>query len=217
MTILINTLNILHDIELYLTNYTYIMEMRKMNDAELISQYKKGRESAFSELLSRYSTKVYTSILLIVKDRYKAEDLMQECFMKAIDRIKSGVYNEEGKFGPWISRMAHNMAIDHFRKQKRNPTVILEDGSPVFNTMEFTEESIESVHVAKETSSRLKELIGELPENQREVLVMRHFSGLSFQEIAEETGVSINTALGRMRYALINLRKKINQKDFAYD
>ena len=193
------------------------MEMRKMNDAELISLYKNGRENAFSELLSRYSTKVYTTILLIVKDRYKAEDLMQECFIKAIDRIKGGVYNEEGKFGPWISRMAHNMAIDHFRKQKRNPTVILEDGSPVFNTMEFTEESVESVQVTKETNSRLKELINELPDNQREVLVMRHFSGLSFQEIAEETGVSINTALGRMRYALINLRKKINQKDFAYD
>lgn len=193
------------------------MEMQKLNDAELITLYKKGRESAFSELLSRYSTKIYTSILLIVKDRYKAEDLMQECFIKAIDRIKNGVYNEEGKFGPWISRMAHNMAIDHFRKQKRNPTVILEDGSPVFNTMEFTEESIESVQMTKETNSRLKGLIDELPENQKEVLVMRHFSGLSFQEIAEETGVSINTALGRMRYALINLRKKINQKDFAYD
>ncbi len=193
------------------------MEMQKLNDAELITLYKKGRESAFSELLSRYSTKIYTSILLIVKDRYKAEDLMQECFIKAIDRIKNGVYNEEGKFGPWISRMAHNMAIDHFRKQKRNPTVILEDGSPVFNTMEFTEESIESVQMTKETNSRLKDLIDELPENQKEVLVMRHFSGLSFQEIAEETGVSINTALGRMRYALINLRKKINQKDFAYD
>lgn len=193
------------------------MEMQKLNDAELITLYKKGRESAFSELLSRYSTKIYTSILLIVKDRYKAEDLMQECFIKAIDRIKNGVYNEEGKFGPWISRMAHNMAIDHFRKQKRNPTVILEDGSPVFNTMEFTEESIESVQMTKETNSRLKDLIDELPENQKEVLLMRHFSGLSFQEIAEETGVSINTALGRMRYALINLRKKINQKDFAYD
>ena len=105
------------------------MEVQKLNDAELITLYKGGRESAFSELLNRYSSKIFTTILLIVKDRYKAEDLMQECFVKAIDRIKSGVYNEEGKFAPWISRMAHNMAIDHFRKQKRDPTVILEDGN----------------------------------------------------------------------------------------
>lgn len=193
------------------------MQTQILNDAELITSYKKGNESAFSELLSRYSTKVYTTILLIVKDRYKAEDLMQECFMKAIDRINRGVYNEEGKFGPWISRMAHNMAIDHFRKQKRNPTVILEDGSPVFNTMEFTEESIESIQIQQDNNIKLKELIEELPDAQKEVLIMRHYSGLSFQEIAEETGVSINTALGRMRYALINLRKKINQRDFAYD
>jgi RNA polymerase sigma factor (sigma-70 family) len=137
--------------------------------------------------------------------------------MKAIDRMSRGVYNEEGKFGPWISRMAHNMAIDHFRKQKRNPTVILEDGSPVFNTMEFTEESIESVQIEKDRNIRLKELIQELPKTQREVLIMRHYSDLSFQEIAEETGVSINTALGRMRYALINLRKKVKQQNFAYD
>ena len=193
------------------------MQTQILNDAELITSYKNGNESAFSELLKRYSAKVYTSILLIVKDRYKAEDLLQECFMKAIDRMSRGVYNEEGKFGPWISRMAHNMAIDHYRKQKRNPTVILEDGSPVFNTMEFTEESIESVQIEKERNIRLKELVQELPETQREVLIMRHYSGLSFQEIAEETGVSINTALGRMRYALINLRKKVKQENFAYD
>ena len=193
------------------------MQTQILNDAELITSYKNGNEGAFSELLERYSTKVYTSILLIVKDRYKAEDLLQECFMKAIDRMSRGVYNEEGKFGPWISRMAHNMAIDHYRKQKRNPTVILEDGSPVFNTMEFTEESIESVQIEKERNIRLKELVQELPETQREVLIMRHYSGLSFQEIAEETGVSINTALGRMRYALINLRKKVKQENFAYD
>jgi RNA polymerase sigma factor (sigma-70 family) len=193
------------------------MQTKTLNDAELITSYKEGNDSAFSELLERYSAKVYTTILLIVKDRYKAEDLMQECFMKAIDRMSRGVYNEEGKFGPWISRMAHNMAIDHFRKQKRNPTVILEDGSPVFNTMEFTEDSIESIQIEKDRNIRLKELINELPETQKEVLIMRHYSDLSFQEIAEETGVGINTALGRMRYALINLRKKIKQENFAYD
>ncbi len=193
------------------------MQTKLQKDAELITSYINGNEGAFSILLERHSTKVYTTILLIVKDRYKAEDLMQECFMKAIDRINRGVYNEEGKFAPWISRMAHNMAIDSFRKKKRDPTVILEDGSPVFNTMEFTAESIESIQITQDRNVRLKELIQELPETQREVLIMRHYSDLSFQEIAEETGVSINTALGRMRYALINLRKKIKQEKFAYD
>jgi RNA polymerase sigma-70 factor (ECF subfamily) len=193
------------------------MQFKNSEDAELISAFKGGADSAFSELLNRYSSKVKTTIFLIVKDRYKAEDLTQECFIKAIDRISRGVYNEEGKFAPWIIRMAHNMAIDYFRKQKRNPTVILEDGSSVFNTMEFTEESIESAHVKQETAVKLKNVIQELPENQKEVLIMRHYAGLSFQEIAEETGVSINTALGRMRYALINLRKKVKEKEFAYD
>jgi RNA polymerase sigma-70 factor (ECF subfamily) len=193
------------------------MQFKNSEDSELISAFKGGVDGAFTELLNRYSSKVKTTIFLIVKDSYKAEDLTQECFIKAIDRISRGVYNEEGKFAPWIIRMAHNMAIDYFRKQKRNPTVILEDGSPVFNTMEFTEESIESAHVKQETAVRLKNVIQELPENQKEVLIMRHYAGLSFQEIAEETGVSINTALGRMRYALINLRKKVNQKQFAYD
>jgi RNA polymerase sigma-70 factor (ECF subfamily) len=193
------------------------MQFKNSEDAELISAFKGGEDSAFNELLNRYSSKVKTTIFLIVKDRYKAEDLTQECFIKAIDRISRGVYNEEGKFAPWIIRMAHNMAIDYFRKQKRNPTVILEDGSPVFNTMEFTEESIESAHVKQETAVKLKNVIQELPENQKEVLIMRHYAGLSFQEIAEETGVSINTALGRMRYALINLRKKVKEKEFAYD
>lgn len=187
-----------------------------MEDAALITAYKSGKEGAFAELLHRYSAKVNTTILLIVKDRYKAEDLTQECFIKAIDRISRGVYNEEGKFAPWITRMAHNMAIDHFRKQKRNPTIILEDGSPVFNTMEFTEESIESVHLKQETAVKLKSYIQQLPNAQREVLIMRHYGGLSFNEIAEETGVSINTALGRMRYALINLRKQVKEKEFAY-
>jgi RNA polymerase sigma-70 factor (ECF subfamily) len=193
------------------------MQFKNSEDAELISAFKGGEDSAFNELLNRYSSKVKTTIFLIVKDRYKAEDLTQECFIKAIDRISRGVYNEEGKFAPWIIRMAHNMAIDYFRKQKRNPTVILEDGSSVFNTMEFTEESIESAHVKQETAVKLKNVIQELPENQKEVLIMRHYAGLSFQEIAEETGVSINTALGRMRYALINLRKKVKEKEFAYD
>ena len=188
-----------------------------MSDTELVSSYRRGNEAAFATLLSKYQSKIYTTIYLIVKDRYLAEDLTQDVFIKAINRIKAGTYNEEGKFGPWVGRIAHNLAIDYFRKNKRNPLIVTEDGTSVFNTMEFTEESIESVKIKEDTNARLRSLIETLPENQKEVLMMRHFAGMSFQEIAEQTGVSINTALGRMRYALINLRKKYKELDKAYD
>ncbi len=188
-----------------------------MSDARLISLYKEGNESAFHELLNRHKSKVFTTAYMIVKDKYVAEDLMQEAFIKAIKRIKSGTYNEEGKFAPWISRIVHNLAIDYFRKQKRYPTIVMEDGTPIFNSMEFTEESIESIQIKDETHAKLRELIQTLPEAQKEVLLMRHYAEMSFQEIADATGVSINTALGRMRYALINLRKKMEQTNIAYD
>lgn len=186
------------------------MKKYKVSDCELISQYKKGNESAFEELVQRHKNKIFTTILLIVKDQYVAEDLLQETFIKAIKTIKTGRYNEEGKFLPWISRIAHNMAIDNFRKQKRYPMIVMEDGSNVFNTLEFSEDSFESQQIKNEVHARLRELIQNLPEAQREVLMMRHYMKMSFQEIAETTGVSINTALGRMRYALINLRKQMN-------
>jgi len=187
------------------------------SDSQLVIRYRGGDESAFAELLKKYQSKVYTTIFLIVKDRYLAEDLTQDVFVKAIDRIKSGKYNDEGKFGPWVGRIAHNLAIDYFRKNKRNPIVITEDGSPVFNTMEFKEESFEERQVKLELNAKLRALIETLPDNQKEVLIMRHYAEMSFHEIADQTGVSINTALGRMRYALINLRKKFNETEKAYD
>jgi len=187
------------------------------SDSQLVIRYRGGDESAFAELLKKYQSKVYTTIFLIVKDRYLAEDLTQDVFVKAIDRIKSGKYNDEGKFGPWVGRIAHNLAIDCFRKNKRNPIVITEDGSPVFNTMEFKEESFEERQVKLELNAKLRALIETLPDNQKEVLIMRHYAEMSFHEIADQTGVSINTALGRMRYALINLRKKFNETEKAYD
>ncbi|UZR94380.1 RNA polymerase sigma factor [Chondrinema litorale] len=193
------------------------MRKYKIGDSELISQYKAGNEKAFEVLLERHKNKIYTTILLIVKDSDIAEDLLQETFIKAIKTIKSGRYNEEGKFLPWISRIAHNMAIDYFRKQKRYPTIVMEDGSNVFNTLDFAEDSFESRQIKSETHAKLRELIQNLPDAQREVLMMRHYMQMSFQEIAEITGVSINTALGRMRYALINLRKQMNQSDKNFE
>ena len=193
------------------------MKKYSISDSKLISQYKNGNEEAFETLLTRHKSRIFTSIYLIVKDQYIAEDLLQETFIKVVNTIKNGKYNEEGKFLPWVMRIAHNLAIDHFRKAKRYPTIIMEDGSNVFNTLQFSEESFENLQIKKETHKKLRSLIKELPSAQKEVLIMRHYMQMSFQEIADATGVSINTALGRMRYALINLRKKMYKYNVAYD
>ena len=193
------------------------MNRTGLTDSELLSLYIRGNEEAFEELLNRHKDRVFTTIYLIVKDRYTAEDLMQEVFIKAVRTIKSGRYNEEGKFLPWVLRIAHNLSIDHFRKSKRYPMIVMEDGSSVFNSLEFSESSIEDEHIKHDTHKLLKAFIKDLPDSQREVLIMRHYMKMSFQEIADATDVSINTALGRMRYALINLRKKFEQNQKAYD
>lgn len=186
-------------------------------DSELIAQYRNGSEAAFDLLVDRYQSKVFTTIYLIVKDQDLAEDLLQDVFVKVVQTIHSERYSEEGKFQPWLMRIAHNLAIDHFRKAKRYPTILMEDGSNLFNSLQFAESSIEDHRVKEETLEMVKRLIEELPEAQKEVLVMRHYLDMSFQDIAEQTGVSINTALGRMRYALIHLRKKMKKLNFAYD
>lgn len=193
------------------------MRTKTLEDSSLVKKYQFGDEKAFEKLVHKHKAKVFTTILLIVKDYYIAEDLLQETFIKAIKTIKGGRYNEEGKFLPWITRIAHNLAIDYFRKEKRYPTIVLEDGSNVLNTLNFSEDSIESMQIKKETFNKLRKLIQKLPEKQREVLIMRHYAEMSFQEIAEATDVSVNTALGRMRYALINLRKQMDKYNIKYD
>lgn len=193
------------------------MKQHAISDSKLVSLYIQGDEQAFEELVNRHKTKIFTTILLIVKDHCIAEDLLQDTFIKAVKTIKSGKYNEQGKFLPWISRIAHNLAIDYFRKDKRYPTVLLEEGTNLLNTLNFAEDSIESSQIRKETHSKLRVLIQQLPEKQREVLIMRHYAEMSFQEIANATNVSVNTALGRMRYALINLRKQMKKYKLTYD
>jgi len=189
----------------------------ELSDRCLVSLYIKGNEEALSVLIDRYKSRIFTTIYFIVKDKYIAEDLLQDVFIKTIKTIKCGKYNEQGKFLPWILRVAHNQAIDHFRKEKRNPRITLQDGSDVFNCLKFSEDFTEPNNLTKKTVQYIKKIIYELPEKQREVLVMRHYMQMSFQEIAESTKVSINTALGRMRYALIRLRKKIKTKKIAYE
>ena len=186
-------------------------------DGVLITSYRNGNEAAFNLLVDRYQSKVFTTIFLIVKDQDVAEDLLQDVFVKVLHTFNSDKYNEEGKFQPWVMRIAHNMAIDHFRKAKRYPTILLEDGSNLFNSLSFAEDSSEEQRIKEETLVWVRNLIDELPEAQREVVIMRHYLDMSFQEIAEQTGVSINTALGRMRYALNHIRKKMKQVNSAYD
>jgi RNA polymerase sigma-70 factor (ECF subfamily) len=186
-------------------------------DGVLITQYRNGNEAAFDLLVDRYKSKVYTTIFLIVKDQDVAEDLLQDVFVKVVRTLHSDKYNEEGKFQPWVMRIAHNLAIDYFRKAKRQPTILLEDGSNLLNSMRFAEQSSEELRIKEETFDLVRKLIEELPEAQKEVVILRHYMDLSFQEIAEQTGVSINTALGRMRYALNHIRKKMKQVNSAYD
>ncbi|UCS94393.1 sigma-70 family RNA polymerase sigma factor [Echinicola marina] len=186
-------------------------------DSELIAQYRNGSEAAFEMLVDKYKSRVFTTIYMIVKDQGLAEDLLQDVFVKVIQTLNSDRYNEEGKFQPWLMRIAHNLAIDYFRKMKRYPSIVMEDGSSLFNTLKFAEDNVEDQKVKDETHELVRDLINELPEAQKQVLIMRHYMDLSFQEIADQTGVSINTALGRMRYALINIRKKLKQINVAYD
>lgn len=190
---------------------------KRLSDSQLVLLYQNGNEEAFEVLLLKHKSRIYTAIYLIVKDRYQAEDLLQETFIKVVNTIKGGRYNEEGKFLPWVSRIAHNLAIDHFRKRKRYPEIVLEEGSKVFNSMQFSGDSMENAQILRDSKSKLRDLIKELPTEQKHVLIMRHYFDMSFQEIADRSGVSINTALGRMRYALINLRKKMIPTNQAYD
>jgi RNA polymerase sigma-70 factor (ECF subfamily) len=187
------------------------------SDALLVKQYMSGDESALSKLIELHQSQIYSFIYSKINDRDLADDIFQDTFIKVINKLKQNCYNEEGKFQPWVMRIAHNLAIDYFRKAKRYPTILLEDGSNLLNSLSFAEDSSEEQRIKDETHAWVRNLIDELPEAQKEVVIMRHYLDMSFQEIAEQTGVSINTALGRMRYALNHIRKKMKQVNSAYD
>ncbi len=191
-------------------------DLNDMTDEQLIHLYASGDENGLSVLIDRYKSKIYTSIYMRVKDDFLAEDIFQETFIKVINTIKSGGYNEEGKFLPWVIRIAYNMVIDHFRKEKRGPNVINNDGYDIFEVMDFADDDTERKMVRTQRDVDLKKLIQLLPDDQKEVLIMRHFCEMSFKDIAEISNVSINTALGRMRYALHNLRKLIEENNLSF-
>ena len=181
---------------------------KNASDQMLIKEFMAGNEHSFATLLDRHQSRIFTTIYLIVKDRAVAEDLFQDVMIKVVKMIQSGNYNEEGKFLPWVVRIARNLAIDYFRKQQRSPNMLREtEDFDIFNTIKKTDINVEQRIIREENARYIRDLIQKLPAKQREVLIMRHYGELSFKEIAELTDVSINTALGRMRYALINMRK----------
>jgi RNA polymerase sigma-70 factor (ECF subfamily) len=199
--------------------YLSICDMKNpvLTDGVLLALYAKNNdEKAFNKLLQKHRSKIYAVIYNIVKDRDLAEDLLQDTLVKIVRTVQQGNYNEEGKFLPWACRIAHNLAIDYFRKNKKATWVELEERKEISNHLNFSEESVEKVKIRTELNEKLSKLIESLPDLQKEVLVMRHFSDMSFQEIAQKTNVSVNTALGRMRYALINLRKQAEKYDLNF-
>ena len=189
--------------------------LSKLTDNDLINLFVAGNVNALEVLVLRHKDKLYTSILFLVKDKYLAEDIFQDVFIRIIDTMRSGRYTEEGKFLPWAMRIAHNLCVDHFRKVKRTPTIRTGENQDIFEVLNFTEDSAEDKMMKKQSHSRVKDMLDQLPEDQREVIILRHYADMSFKEIASVTNCSINTALGRMRYDLINLRKMMVQKQIA--
>ncbi len=189
----------------------------KLTDNELIARYQSGDESALKMLVMRYEKRLFSYILISVKNKELAEDIFQDTFIKVINTIRSGNYHEEGKFFQWIMRIANNLKIDYYRRMQRMP--VFENGSEfdIFDVLSTQEDSVEQKIIKEQIYSDLRRIIDYLPAEQKEVLVMRIYQEYSFKEISEITGVSINTALGRMRYALINLRKIISKNKIVMD
>lgn len=190
------------------------MELQ-IEDSVLVKQYIAGEENALETLINRHNQRISSFIYSKVMDRDVAEDIFQDTFIKVIKTLKRGSYSEEGKFLPWVMRIAHNLIIDHFRKNKRMPKFEGSDDFNIFSVIKDDKLNAERQLIKNQIDSDLTLLIDELPEDQREVLLMRIYKDMSFKEISENTGVSINTALGRMRYALINLRKIVERNNIV--
>ncbi len=184
-------------------------------DNQLVQYFQQGDSSALEVLVNRHKDKIFTSISILVKDKFLAEDLFQDVFIKIIDTLRSNRYNEEGKFLPWAMRIAHNLCVDHFRKVKRTPPITTSDDHDIFELINVSNDSADTNIMKGQSHDRIRKIIDMLPEEQREVIILRHYADLSFKEIAEMTGCSINTALGRMRYGLLNMRKTMLEKQIA--
>ena len=193
-----------------------MQKLKTLTDDLLVAMYAKGNNEAFDVLLNRHQSRVFSYILHIVKIHDLAEDIFQETFVKAIMTIKQGRYSESGKFSAWITRIAHNLINDHYRQEKSENTVSTDEEDANFlNRKDLCEENIEDVMVVNQIHKDIKRIIKALPESQREVLIMRYYRNMSFKEIADATQVSINTALGRMRYAILNMRRIAEEHNIA--
>lgn len=186
-----------------------------LSESDLVFAFQNGDLKALEFLIEKHKDRIYTSIYFLVKDKYLAEDLFQDVFIKIIDTIRGNRYNDEGKFLSWALRIAHNLCVDHFRRVKRKPAIVTGDGKDVFEWLNLSDDSPEQGMMKNQSHDRVRRMLHLLPEEQREVIVLRHYGDLSFKEIARLTNCSINTALGRMRYGLINLRKMMKEKQIA--
>ncbi|MEI6050871.1 MAG: sigma-70 family RNA polymerase sigma factor [Bacteroidota bacterium] len=187
-----------------------------ISDYELILRFIKGEQSCFEQIIHRHKNKVFAYISLYIRDQALAEDIFQDTFLKVIQSVKAGKYSDNGKFLSWVMRIAHNLIIDHFRRIKQMNTISNDDyESDIFNSKSFAMDNVEDDMIKRQIQKDIRKMISHLPDDQKEVVILRHYAGLSFKEIAELTDVSINTALGRMRYALINLRKIMEEKNIS--
>ena len=194
-------------------NFLLMQVVSMLHDQELIARYMDGDEQAFEILLSRYKAKIYTSIYLFVKDRALAEDIFQEVFIKIIDTLRRGKYNHEGKFVQWAMRIAYNMCVDYHRRNKRRAHINPSEDFDIFDVLRTDNDGADTHIIRSETHNHIRRMVDSLPPEQREVVILRHYADMSFKEIALLTRVSINTALGHMRYALINIRKMMNERE----
>lgn len=192
------------------------MKTQLISDNELVVMFVDGDAQAIETLIQRYKNKVYTYILLTVRDQQLAEDIFQDTFLKVIKSLTDGRYQENGRFLQWVMRIAHNLVIDYFRREKQMNTVSSEKYEfDLFNSQKFSDQTIEDEIIDFQITKDIRRLVDQLPSDQKEIILLRHYGGLSFKEIADQTNVSINTALGRMRYALINLRKIIKDNNIC--
>ncbi len=186
-----------------------------LTDEQLITLFNEGTALAMEVLINRHKVRIYTSIYVLVKDKYLAEDIFQDLFIKIIETFRAGKYKEENKFVQWAMRIAHNLCVDHFRKIKTKPVIRTSEGADIFDVLNFAEDSAEEKIMKVQSNEKVMKLVCLLPEDQREIIILRHFANLKFREISNLLNCSVNTALGRMRYALMNLRKLIEEKQIA--
>jgi len=184
-------------------------------DEQLIKLFNEGESYAMEVLVKRHKDRIFTSIYLLVKDKYLAEDIFQDLFIKIIETLRAGKYKDENKFVQWAMRIGHNLCVDHFRKVKSKPVIRTSEGTDIFDVLNFSEPSVEDKIMKTQSSETIMKLVCQLPEDQREIIILRHFADLKFREISNILNCSVNTSLGRMRYALLNLRKLIEEKQIA--